>query len=545
MKLTWHIVVKDLRRLWPLLAGWLGLIAYRMFACSQLLQASGWDIDPYQRHAILISLLSVFIGITSFLLAAGVMLQDPVTGSRMFWATRPISGRRLLLAKLAMVAGIFIGLPLLINLGWGLAIGLPAAGLVYALKWTLGLQVLAVLPAMALGTLTGTTSRLLVWTFLMLATVIFVSANSPRLLWPDAAVMRIWLVLGLLLVAAIGGIVAQFAWRRITLAATWALGTVVVAVVALFIYRPAPSFVPPDQATASNAESLQIEIRKIDIAPSVDRVTVNFRIDVGNWPAALLARGGELKAELVWPDGHVLQAAGTFGLPSDAPDRVSGALGLPPVPFEDEETAAHLAEIGRQSPGIEGRQARAAADRLGYAWIALPLEYSDRLARTPPRCRLWFEGSLHQAVLLGEFPLQRGERFSAGGTRVVVQEGTVRERAFPKGEQSGTYGHCILTYSRPGGEGGARSEIRIVDRKTGRTLPRARTGYMETLLPESGLPAVHGMYWADIERSKVWRTDRWVESTEAISDMAVAVVAMPAAGRWSDEVVIERLAVTP
>jgi hypothetical protein len=544
MKLTWHIVAKDLRRMWPLLAGWLGLIAYRMFACSQLLQASGWDVVAYQRHSMLITLLSVVVGIVSFLLAAGIMLQDPVTGSGMFWATRPISGRRLLTAKVAAVGGLLIGLPLLINLAWGRAAGLPGSGLVYALKWTLGLQVLAVLLAMGLAALAGTTSKLLVWLLLAVALTIFVAANSPRLLWPQGYLTRISVTLGLLAVAAVGAVVIQFKWRRIAAAATWALGTVAAAMLVFFFYRPAPSFVTPE-AVANPVESLQIDIRKIDITSSPERVTVNFGFEVGKWPAAFIARGGELKAELVWPDGHVLQAVGQFHMPGNAPDLISGALKLAPAPMEDEETAAHLLALARQGAGIEQQQAREAANRLGQAWISLPTDYAERLARTPPRCRLWFDGYLRQPVLLGEFPLEAGQRFSAEGTQVVVQERNLRERAFPKSQQAGSYGHCLITYARPGGTKSQRAEIRIIDRKGGRALSRVNTGYMESVLPESGVSAVFGMYWADIEQPRVWRTDRWVESGGSIGDLAVAVVAMRAAGSWSDEVVVERLAITP
>lgn len=103
MILLWHIVRKDMRRLALPWAAWLALLAGGMlwtrihdFAGPTRFPLDGWSFDP----AMLGRVLLVAECLGAFLLAGGLMLQDPVMGSTSQWLTRPVSRYRMLAAKL-------------------------------------------------------------------------------------------------------------------------------------------------------------------------------------------------------------------------------------------------------------------------------------------------------------------------------------------------------------------------------------------------------------------------------------------------------------
>jgi hypothetical protein len=121
MKLTWHIVLKDLRRLWPWLAVLVGamLARYTNFYTPGSAPGNIEPISLYDAEQIDFVLfgLSLF---TTALSAAALVHQDAVTGSRAFWLTRPISGLRLLAAKTLTFTLALLLLPLVVQVGWWL-----------------------------------------------------------------------------------------------------------------------------------------------------------------------------------------------------------------------------------------------------------------------------------------------------------------------------------------------------------------------------------------------------------------------------------------
>lgn len=104
MNPTWNIVVKDLIRLrWPLL----------LWAVAGILAVGGLNQAGYSRGAwdqVGIFALFQFGGLTLALIAVVVQQDDP-NGSKSFWRTRPITGARLLTAKLLLILGLFVGVP--------------------------------------------------------------------------------------------------------------------------------------------------------------------------------------------------------------------------------------------------------------------------------------------------------------------------------------------------------------------------------------------------------------------------------------------------
>jgi hypothetical protein len=118
MNLTWHIVKKDLRALkWPL-ALWIFVIIAKLGIGVVLLNADGTEgVEWFNKMDALAKILGIF-EFVSFVLTAALVQQDLLVGTTAFWMTRPISGGRLLRAKLLSIGLVFGLLPVLVTLPW-------------------------------------------------------------------------------------------------------------------------------------------------------------------------------------------------------------------------------------------------------------------------------------------------------------------------------------------------------------------------------------------------------------------------------------------
>ena len=120
MNFVWHIVKKDLRALrWPLVV-WVALIAAKL-AMGVLLLTS--DTTGDQELFDTLSGISKVLAGLEFLgvvLVAALIQEDMLVGTTAFWITRPISGARLLTAKLLGLGIIFVVLPVLVTVPWWL-----------------------------------------------------------------------------------------------------------------------------------------------------------------------------------------------------------------------------------------------------------------------------------------------------------------------------------------------------------------------------------------------------------------------------------------
>jgi len=118
MNLTWHIIWKDLRRLaWPLVFwGVTGL---------HLLASLRWNVQ-YLSIGDSAMIISLLIHLTLiFVLPAWIVQEDGLVGDTVFWRTRPIHSRRLLVAKLCLIVVLFAVLPIIILLvGKALSVGI-------------------------------------------------------------------------------------------------------------------------------------------------------------------------------------------------------------------------------------------------------------------------------------------------------------------------------------------------------------------------------------------------------------------------------------
>ncbi len=113
MNLILHIAAKDLRRLKWALALWASAGLFAVFG------ANYGGVPQTTLEQLALVAMFQFFGLSVALIAA-VVQEDGLTESTTFWRTRPISGGRLLAAKLGTNFVLFVLLPLsLLAIRWG------------------------------------------------------------------------------------------------------------------------------------------------------------------------------------------------------------------------------------------------------------------------------------------------------------------------------------------------------------------------------------------------------------------------------------------
>jgi hypothetical protein len=207
-----HILEKDWRLLWPLVAALAvlqSLLAFARFTAGHF--SNGLPTVP-------LALLEVLAAGTVITL---VVHQDPIPGIRQDWLVRPIPRRDLFLAKLLFVVVLVQGpwwvTDLLQGVANGFSFGQSAAAATACAAWvllTLGL------PVLAFAALTATMTETFVAALGVFAVVIaflivpgLAGATRPAALtgfaWVPSLVRE-----AMLLVAAAGVLILQYRWRR-------------------------------------------------------------------------------------------------------------------------------------------------------------------------------------------------------------------------------------------------------------------------------------------------------------------------------------------
>lgn len=224
MSLIWHIVRKDCRRIALAVAVWSGLVALWTLAFARFpvpldLAAPGSMVNEEMTTRR-------FIGIAGgiFQFGLGVMVlaqlvqQDRLLGTTAFWFTRPVSGGRLLLAKMLSVLVLFVLVPIgALSVVW-LALGFTAQEIAMAAleqaRW-LALYLLFAWPLATLAKGLGEFVAVFTGTLAVaIGTFLFaVSRQTPAhpLLGPDgvAAAVSLFVVVGFVAI-----VMVQYLWPR-------------------------------------------------------------------------------------------------------------------------------------------------------------------------------------------------------------------------------------------------------------------------------------------------------------------------------------------
>lgn len=164
MKLVWHIVRKDLRQNWVLITFFLAAYATRLLAGLGILAIDGPDriVARATGLTMLASLAGVIQWATAFLLVGVAVHHDPLLGTTAFWATRPISGWRLLAAKVLLLGLVLVAAPVFLALPWWIHCGFAPADLGAAIGATASAHGIFLALTLPLAAVSRTTSRYLV-----------------------------------------------------------------------------------------------------------------------------------------------------------------------------------------------------------------------------------------------------------------------------------------------------------------------------------------------------------------------------------------------
>jgi hypothetical protein len=176
MNLTWHIVRKDFLRFRFLLLAWIAVLVAKILFLSSvtgLLGSPNISLLPWLQsgspvQAVIGAIAPLFV----LFLVAALVFEDAPTGRDPFWVTRPISGGRLLTAKLLSAALMLFVPVVLADVAWWLICGLATDKIVAFGSWTAGNTVLLVLVGMACASATNGYPRFVVWLIAGVAAVI-------------------------------------------------------------------------------------------------------------------------------------------------------------------------------------------------------------------------------------------------------------------------------------------------------------------------------------------------------------------------------------
>lgn len=549
MKLIWHIFKKDLCRLrWPLLL-WTGLllgqiaVGARLFSSGSL--APGW----IQRESLFLWLTFLLEMAASYFLVAALVLEDALTDSRSFWVTRPISGIRLLSAKLLGIALVFFLWPVVVALPWWLFCGFGAKEAALAAVQTFGPQTAVVLLAMVLAAVTGRGDRFLLWTLVVLGVVpllgvAFAGEVRYRGMPVELMATRYFMATGVAVLTASLVLWLQYRTRR-TVRSIVALltGAGLMFLVALFWPWSGNRFQAKNASPLPGTESIAVAFTQAKAISRNGRAWVSFEFTATGVPDNLVIFFGGVDAKFRWPDGMTVSGEGSlspygnyynprplFNLPPARPDpatakkrqELSGAM------------QRRIAELGL--PHTPHTPLRPGEVQL-HATVQIPIESMAKFAGELPACTAVLHLAVGRPVLLLELPLKEGASRSAHGVRIRVLKLELvgqPSRIMPDVKTSATvvYSHSTRM---------TNIAWYLVDRVHG-TVAKSWLGHDEESPPAQLPPPLKFTREVfSFITPQVWRDHQWIEAPDWLKADMLAAVAFQPEGQFSRELKTNRL----
>ncbi|HVZ63498.1 MAG TPA: hypothetical protein VG936_02835 [Lacunisphaera sp.] len=161
MNLVWHIIAKDVRRLRLPLGLWLAVVLAHT-GMLWLWTDAGLTRTAFEGLGIYLQMWGLIVAAVGFILAAWLVMEDSLVDSQAFWPTRPISGARLLAAKVLGAVAMFGVAPVLVLTPVWLACGFSAGEWLHAAVRGFINQSLLSLAAFALAAMTNSAGQFLV-----------------------------------------------------------------------------------------------------------------------------------------------------------------------------------------------------------------------------------------------------------------------------------------------------------------------------------------------------------------------------------------------
>ena len=433
MNLIWHIVKKDLVRMRLPLALWVLLMVAKIGLGVALRAGDGVDFTWFGRIELYVNVCTWLDGLMIYILVAVLIHGDALVGTQAGWKTRPISGARLLGAKVLGTLLIFGVLPVLISLPWWLMCSFGVHEIGEAMLESIVWQALFVLPSLALAVLSENFARY----FTLTLAVIFVVAVACLLqvaYLPDLGRVsltvqesRVLVVLALVLAGLVGVVVHQFLTLR-----TWRSGGLGLAAIGLAMV--ATSVWPwdivlhrmgPDPEVARGV-SLTLERPSIDRGPNyaeTKSIHILFELQAHGVPEDRVLSASVTRLSWRGADGAWLNAVGwARGGPLGLPLR--RVLQIPPERVDEEthrfvalrQTEAHARD--HQMPATP--PVAVPGDAYLHSTVTLNAELADQLPDKLQEGELTTDLELDRPLPLLDLPLKVGLRQAKAARSVRI-----------------------------------------------------------------------------------------------------------------------------
>ncbi len=565
MNLTLHLIRKDLHRLRLAIGLWALFVVGQVVAAQWMLSHPTIDLNWFTGVSMLYNLLIAIGLFATYFLVAALVLEDPLMGTDIFWATRPIASGRLLTAKLAVVVLVFGLLPVTIWSVWWLASNFTASGIMSGTLRMLGLQLAAVIPALAVATLSANLGRLLVATFLQLL-ALFVAllyffgqsgiTSETRL---SRVLLALFFILGTGIVVTGWMYRTRQAGRALLMAAAGAVLALVAAwqwpvawPATLIQGGVARSFRTTELADAgkvvTQVESARLEADKNRDGYDDDFLVVKVRI-IG-LPGQVNLRKGRADVVIEWPDGTKVAKEGLWlNGPSDYLP-LYGALGIP-VTANGKSTSGDPETDAKIEQGRREIVARFAASNHTYYrrarntnpegprsnWMSFRMPVSpataERIRRDTPACRVAVRFETVMPEVLGELPLARGAKLTKRGRVELIGFAEYQRTRVPRPYAAQG---IVSVLQEP--DDGTAIQFWFVDKKGSRIGFNLSSSIILPVAPITGK-----MWWAPLymEAPHLWRTDHWIAEPHWLEKYQIAVVALRPAGGFDRQMSSEKL----
>jgi hypothetical protein len=403
MKLTWHIVKKDLRRQRWLIAVIAAVMAAKIGMGVWVLntELGGLEFSEFwamrgQGTGLVVVVLEVLL---SYLFVAALVQEDPLVGRRMEWRTRPISGARLLGAK-ALTIGLVLGVvPVVMALPWWVSCGFDASELAKAAWATFAMQMMIAMAALPLAVLTDGYARFLLWTLVLWFGLGSVGANAGAMAGAKVSAelsgTRFLIALALTALVAIGVTVHQF----LTLRTKRGIGLLAGGVVVIFLVQnfwPWPLMDAKRLTGLAASKDVILEIAETRFAPGRgDNRTVTTTFQVHGVPEGYRLSSSRMRQVWTWPDGTELERTGS-----------------------DFRELTRLSWMRQPTVTIKGRDTDWRTD------LVIPRETAERLATGRPALRAEAKFFLSRQVVEPAVPLRAGAKqaVSSGAIKIAGVE---------------------------------------------------------------------------------------------------------------------------
>ena len=403
MNLTWKIVAKDLQR-----HRW--VVAFLATVFLAKIGLGVWELNSSTNGPDLAALwggrgmatgffLIAIESLLTFALVPAFIHEDPLVGSTAEWQTRPISGARLLGAKL-LGLGLVLGvMPVLIGLPWWLSCGY-GLGEVAEAAWETGwVQGAIALVALPIAALTKGYGRFIFASFLTWVSAVLFGAFVLVKTGVDENWTRRLIVLGLAAGTAAVVTVHQFLTRKQERSVGLAVaGGLAMGAVAWFW----PAVKEESESTREESATVRgvtLEVGKVQVkAPAGDAVGVGIELHARGIPPGYHFIAWRMREVWTWADGTKLE--------------------LPAMVLATRNDATE-----RRLLGLDGGVKAAAEVSVALTTQAqMPVVAAERMRAEAPAFRGEVSMVLRKAAMEPEQALRAGERTTVGAriSRIVA-----------------------------------------------------------------------------------------------------------------------------